>query len=165
MPFWDEVVDGVVSKAPEVAFRKVLIDALCAEIIENPQRFDVIVASNLFGDILSDIAAAMVGSLGIAPSGNINPERTSPSMFEPVHGSAPDIAGKGIANPIAAVWSAAMMMKHLGYSEISQMIMTAIESTLKTPETRTADLGGNASTESVTTALITHLDEHKVTTG
>lgn len=165
MPFWDEVVEGVVGKAPEVAFRKVLIDALCAEIIENPQRFDVIVASNLFGDILSDIAAAMVGSLGIAPSGNINPERTSPSMFEPVHGSAPDIAGKGIANPIAAVWSAAMMMKHLGYSEISQMIMTAIESTLKTPETRTADLGGNASTESVTTALITHLDEHKVTTG
>lgn len=125
MPFWDEVVESVVSKAPEVAFRKVLIDALSAEIIENPQRFDVIVASNLFGDILSDIAAAMVGSLGIAPSGNINPERTSPSMFEPVHGSAPDIAGSGVANPIAAVWSGAMMMQHLGYCQIYESIMSS----------------------------------------
>jgi len=165
MPFWDEVVENVVSSAPDVAFRKVLIDALCAELIENPQRFDVIVASNLFGDILSDIAAAMVGSLGIAPSGNINPERTSPSMFEPVHGSAPDIAGQGIANPIAAVWSGAMMMEHLGYSNISHTIMSAIEATLKSTQTRTADLGGSANTESVTNALITHLDEHKTVTG
>ena len=160
MPFWDEVVDSVVSKAPEVTFRKVLIDALSAEIIENPQRFDVIVASNLFGDILSDIAAAMVGSLGIAPSGNINPERTSPSMFEPVHGSAPDIAGKGIANPIAAVWSGAMMMEHLGYRQVSESIMSAIETSLKNPGTRTADLGGSANTASVTQALIDYLDEH-----
>lgn len=165
MPFWDEVVEAVVSKAPEVAFRKVFIHALCAEIIENPQRFDCVVASDLFGDILSDIAAAMVGSLGIAPSGKIDPERTSPSMFEPVHGSAPDFAGQGIANPIAAVWTAAMMTEHLGYSEISQVIMAAVESTLKTPETRTADLSGSVNTESVTKALIAHLNEHKVTTG
>lgn len=158
MPFWDEIVESVVRDAPEVTYRKVLIDALAAEIIEHPERFDVIVASNLFGDILSDLAAAIVGSLGIAPSGNINPERLHPSMFEPVHGSAPDIAGTGVANPIAAVWSGAMMVEHLGYLDIAHTIMAAIEETLKNAETRTTDLGGTANTERVTTALMNHID-------
>jgi tartrate dehydrogenase/decarboxylase/D-malate dehydrogenase len=157
MPFWDEVVDEVAAGYPGVTTRKVLIDALAAELVQRPQEFDVIVASNLFGDILSDLAAATVGSLGIAASANLDPERRYPSMFEPVHGSAPDIMGKGIANPIAAIWSGAMMLEHLGHVAISDRIMTAIANTLASPATRTADLGGTSDTEGVTTAVIAAL--------
>ena len=157
MPFWDEVVDEVAAGYPGVTTRKVLIDALAAELVQRPHEFDVIVASNLFGDILSDLAAATVGSLGIAASANLDPERRYPSMFEPVHGSAPDIMGKGIANPIAAIWSGAMMLEHLGHAEISDRIMSAIAATLASPATRTADLGGTSDTEGVTTAVVAAL--------
>ena len=157
MPFWDEVVDEVAAGYPSVTTRKVLIDALAAELVQRPHEFDVIVASNLFGDILSDLAAATVGSLGIAASANLDPERRYPSMFEPVHGSAPDIMGKGIANPIAAIWSGAMMLEHLGHGDISDRIMSAIAATLASPATRTADLGGTSDTEGVTTAVVAAL--------
>jgi tartrate dehydrogenase/decarboxylase/D-malate dehydrogenase len=157
MPFWDEVVDEVAAGYPGVATRKVLIDALAAELVQRPHEFDVIVASNLFGDILSDLAAATVGSLGIAASANLDPERRYPSMFEPVHGSAPDIMGKGIANPIAAIWSGAMMLEHLGHADISDRIMSAIAATLASPATRTADLGGTSDTEGVTAAVVAAL--------
>jgi tartrate dehydrogenase/decarboxylase/D-malate dehydrogenase len=157
MPFWDEIVDEVATDYPGVTTRKVLIDALAAELVQRPHEFDVIVASNLFGDILSDLAAATVGSLGIAASANLDPERRYPSMFEPVHGSAPDIMGKGIANPIAAIWSGAMMLEHLGHADISDRIMAAITETLASPATRTADLGGTSDTEGVTTAVVAAL--------
>ena len=154
MPFWDERFALAREQHPDVAAEQVLIDALAAALILTPARFDVIVASNLFGDILSDLAAAAAGSIGIAPSANLNPERELPSMFEPVHGSAPDIAGKGVANPVGAVWSAAMMLDHLGEQAAADAIMRAIESTLADPGTRTADLGGTASTAEVTEALV-----------
>ena len=157
MPFWDEVVEEVARDYPKVVLEKRLIDALAAELVQRPHEFDVIVASNLFGDILSDLAAAVVGSLGLAASANINPERKHPSMFEPVHGSAPDIAGKGIANPVAAVWSGAMMLEHLGHKSAADRIMHAIESTLANPATRTADLGGTANMQQVTDALLAAL--------
>ena len=154
MPFWDEVVSEVTAEYPSLLVDKRLIDALAAELVLRPYDFDVIVASNLYGDILSDLAAAIVGSLGIAPSANLNPERRFPSMFEPVHGSAPDIAGLGVANPIAAVWSGAMMLEHLGHEHAAGRIMHAIERTLADPGTRTRDLGGTASTQGVVDALL-----------
>ena len=117
MVLWDEVVADVAKEFPDVKLTKYHVDALCARMVTHPQTLDVIVASNLFGDILTDIGSAISGSLGVAPSGNINPERTTPSMFEPIHGSAPDIAGKGIANPIAAIWAGAMMLDHLGETQ------------------------------------------------
>lgn len=157
MPFWDEMVEEVAADYPQVMLDKKLIDALAAEMVQHPERFDVIVGSNLFGDILSDLGAAVVGSLGLAPSGNINPESRFPSMFEPVHGSAPDIAGKGIANPIAAVWSGAMMLEHLGFTATSDRLMRAIEATLVSPATRTADLGGTADMAGVVTALMAEI--------
>lgn len=157
MPFWDEVVEDVATQFPNITLEKRLIDALAAEIVQRPHEFDVIVGSNLFGDILSDLAAAVVGSLGLAPSANINPERAHPSMFEPVHGSAPDIAGRGIANPVAAVWSGAMMLEHLGQHAAADRIMRAIEVTLADPATRTADLGGTANMAGVTQALLAEL--------
>ena len=129
------------------------IDALAAKLVLQPQRFDVIVASNLFGDILSDLAAAVAGSIGIAPSANLDPTRRHPSMFEPVHGSAPDIAGQGIANPIGAVWSAALMLEHLGHPAAADAVLAAIESTLAGADTRTRDLGGTADTATVVAAL------------
>lgn len=154
MPFWDEIVEEVAAGHPDIVTHKRLIDALAAEIVLKPAEFDVIVASNLFGDILSDLAAAVVGGLGLAPSGNVNPEGRFPSMFEPVHGSAPDIAGKGIANPVAAVWSGAMMLEHLGLEKVSARLMCAIEESLKSPGTRTGDLGGHADMGAVVQALI-----------
>ena len=159
MPFWDEVVAEVSTSYPGTTLRKVLIDALAAELVQRPYEFDVVVASNLFGDILSDLAAATVGSLGVAASANLNPERQFPSMFEPVHGSAPDIAGRGIANPLAAIWSGAMMLEHLGHSEPAAAIMRSIEASLLLPATRTADLEGTADTAEVTRAILTGLDE------
>jgi tartrate dehydrogenase/decarboxylase/D-malate dehydrogenase len=131
---------------PEVRQDKYHIDILCAQFVMNPDRFDVVVASNLFGDILSDLGPACTGTIGVAPCGNINPDRSVPSLFEPVHGSAPDIAGKGIANPVGQIWTAAMMLEHLGEQDAADAIVRAIEAVLATPEGRTRDLGGAAST-------------------
>jgi tartrate dehydrogenase/decarboxylase/D-malate dehydrogenase len=158
MPFWDEVVSSVASEYAGVRLDSVLIDALAAKIVLDPGAFDVIVASNLFGDILSDLLAAVAGSIGIAASANINPPRRHPSMFEPVHGSAPDIAGTGVANPVGQMWSAAMMLDHLGELEAGAALMAAIESTMAAG-TRTPDLGGLAGTEEFTTAVLQAIDE------
>lgn len=146
MPYWDERVEEMAKAYPDVRWDKYHIDILCAHFVLNPDRFDVVVASNLFGDILSDLGPACTGTIGIAPSGNINPERKFPSLFEPVHGSAPDIAGKGIANPIGQIWAGAMMLDHLGHAEAAKAIVTAIEKTIADPKTITRDLGGNADT-------------------
>src|SRR5579872_2276470 len=146
MPFWDERVEAMSALFPDVRTDKYHIDILTAQFVLNPDRFDVVVASNLFGDILSDLGPACTGTIGVAPSGNINPDRTGPSLFEPVHGSAPDIAGKGIANPVGQVWSAAMMLEHLGEKDAADAILKAIEEVLLVPEWRTADMGGSAST-------------------
>jgi tartrate dehydrogenase/decarboxylase/D-malate dehydrogenase len=146
MPFWDERVEAIAKEYPAVSHDKYHIDILTAQFVLNPQRFDVVVASNLFGDILSDLGPACAGTIGVAPSGNINPDRTHPSLFEPVHGSAPDIAGQGLANPIGQIWSAAMMLEHLGEAEAAAAIMRAIESVLSSPSGRTADLKGSADT-------------------
>jgi len=154
MPFWDEVVAEVARDFPDVQSSKRLIDALAADLVLYPESFDVIVASNLYGDILSDLGAAIVGSLGIAPSANLAASRDVPSMFEPVHGSAPDIAGEGIANPIAAIWSGALMLEHLGSPRSAERIMHAIEETLRDPATRTADLDGTADTAGVRNAVL-----------
>jgi tartrate dehydrogenase/decarboxylase/D-malate dehydrogenase len=154
MPFWDERFAHAMSRHPELQSEQVLIDALAAMVVLNPGRFDVIVASNLFGDILSDLAAAVAGSIGIAPSGNLNPEREYPSMFEPVHGSAPDIAGQGIANPIGAIWSGAQMLEHLGEPEAAAAVLDAIGRMLADDGPRTPDLGGTATTAEVAAALI-----------
>ncbi|MCU1483068.1 MAG: tartrate dehydrogenase [Subtercola sp.] len=146
MPFWDEVVSEVCSQFEGVIVDKVLIDALAARLVARPTSVHTIVASNLFGDILSDLVAGVAGSIGIAPSGNLNPERRYPSMFEPVHGSAPDIAGKGIANPVGALWAGAMMLEHLGEFEAAGTLTTAFEGTLEAGIS-TPDLGGTATTE------------------
>jgi tartrate dehydrogenase/decarboxylase/D-malate dehydrogenase len=153
MPFWDEVVDAVAAEHPGVEVERVLIDALCARVVSAPESLDVIVASNLFGDILSDLTAAVAGSIGIAPAANLNPEREHPSMFEPVHGSAPDIAGRGIANPVGQVWSGALMLEHLGHPEAAAAVHRAVEAVLDDPANHTPDLRGRATTEQVTAAL------------
>ncbi len=157
MTFWDEIVNEVGEEYPEVKLERVLIDALSARFVLRPESLDVVVASNLFGDILTDLGAAIVGSMGLAPSGNINPKRTYPSMFEPVHGSAPDIVGKGIANPIAMIWCGAMMLDFIGEKQAAQMIHTAIKATTGERKVLTPDLGGNARTTQVTDAIIEKL--------
>ena len=154
MVLWDQVLDRVARDYPSVSWRKYHVDALAARMVTDPGSIDVIVASNLFGDILTDLGAAVSGSLGIAPSGNINPERKHPSMFEPIHGSAPDIAGKGIANPIGAIWAGALMLHHLGVPEGHDLIVGAIESVLAGNGPRTPDLGGRAKTADVTEAVL-----------
>lgn len=146
MPYWDERVQAMAANFPDVAWDQFHIDILTAHFVRKPDHFNVVVASNLFGDILSDLGPACTGTIGIAPSGNINPERDFPSLFEPVHGSAPDIAGMGIANPIGQIWSAAMMLEHLGETEAAAAILAAIESVLAEDALRTADLGGKANT-------------------
>jgi tartrate dehydrogenase/decarboxylase/D-malate dehydrogenase len=146
MPYWDERVEEMAKAFPDVRWDKYHIDILTAHFVLNPDKFDVVVASNLFGDILSDLGPACTGTIGIAPSGNINPEGKFPSLFEPVHGSAPDIAGQGIANPIGQIWTASMMLEHLGETEAAAAIMTAIETVLANPALRTRDLGGKADT-------------------
>jgi tartrate dehydrogenase/decarboxylase / D-malate dehydrogenase len=156
MPFWDERFGHATARHPELQAEQVLIDALAAAVVLDPRRFDVIVASNLFGDILSDLAAAVAGSIGIAPSGNLNPERECPSMFEPVHGSAPDIAGKGVANPIGAIWSGAMMLEHLGETAAAEAIVATMAAVLAHGP-RTRDLGGTATTADVTAAVVSGL--------
>lgn len=159
MVFWDEVVAEVAKEFPDVTYQKFHVDAIAARMVTHPQTLDVIVASNLFGDILTDIGSAISGSLGVAPGGNINPERTTPSMFEPIHGSAPDIAGKGIANPIAAIWAGAMMLDHLGERAAHDQILAAIERVIGDEAVKTPDLGGKATTadmtKAVTSALLT----------
>jgi len=154
MVFWDEVVGAVAKEFPDVEYRKYHVDALCARMITHPQTLDVIVASNLFGDILTDIGSAISGSLGVAPGGNINPERTTPSMFEPIHGSAPDIAGKGIANPIAAIWAGAMMLDHLGERTAHDRILKAIVRVIGDERVKTPDLGGKATTKDMARAVV-----------
>jgi tartrate dehydrogenase/decarboxylase/D-malate dehydrogenase len=153
MPYWDERVEIMAKKYSDVKWDKYHIDILCAHFVLNPEKFNVVVASNLFGDILSDLGPACTGTIGIAPSGNINPEKHFPSLFEPVHGSAPDIAGKGIANPIGQIWAGAMMLEHLGHKNASDNIVKAIEEVLETEEYRTGDLGGKASTLSCGSAI------------
>jgi tartrate dehydrogenase/decarboxylase / D-malate dehydrogenase len=157
MPFWDERFAAAGKRFPEVGTAQYHIDILTAHFVRHPDWFDVVVGSNLFGDILSDLGPAIAGSIGIAPAANINPEKKWPSMFEPVHGSAPDIAGKGIANPIAAIWTASMMLDHLGETDAAATIMTAIESSLDRSETRTRDLGGTADTEVSIQAVLSAL--------
>jgi tartrate dehydrogenase/decarboxylase/D-malate dehydrogenase len=154
MPFWDEVFAERAALRPEVTVDSEHIDALCAKVVLDPARFDVIVGSNLFGDILSDLAAAVAGSIGIAPSANINPERDFPSMFEPVHGSAPDIVGRGVANPLGAIWTAALMLDHLGHPEAAAELEDAMAAVLAKTPLRTPDLGGTATTTEFTKALL-----------
>ena len=158
MPYWDERVEAMAATYPEVRTDKYHIDILTAQFVLHPDRFDVVVASNLFGDILSDLGPACTGTIGIAPSGNINPDRAFPSLFEPVHGSAPDIAGKGIANPVGQIWSAAMMLEHLGEVEAAAAIERAIERVLADPAGRTADIGGSANTQTCGQAIADALD-------
>jgi len=146
MPYWDERVKEMARRYPGVRWDQYHIDILTAQFVLNPDRFDVVVASNLFGDILSDLGPACAGTIGIAPSGNINPERKFPSVFEPVHGSAPDIAGQGIANPVGQIWSGAMMLEHLGEADAAAAIVKAIERVLAEPKLRTRDLKGPADT-------------------
>ena len=153
MPFWDERFAAMAERHPDVQTAQFHVDILTAHFVLHPDWFDVVVASNLFGDILSDLGPAVAGSIGIAPSANINPERDFPSMFEPVHGSAPDIAGQGIANPVAAVWSAAMMLAHLGEQDAHDAILRAIEAVLVEPTLRTRDLGGTADTKTCARAI------------
>jgi tartrate dehydrogenase/decarboxylase/D-malate dehydrogenase len=153
MPFWDERVEEVSNAYPTVTWDKYHIDILTAHFVLNPDRFDVVVASNLFGDILSDLGPACAGTIGIAPSGNINPEGRFPSLFEPVHGSAPDIAGQGIANPIGQIWSAAMMLDHLGEMEAGAAVLKAIETTLVDKSLCTRDVGGTANTATAGKAI------------
>jgi len=154
LPFWDEIVRERAERFPDVEWDQEHIDALAAKFVLDPARFDVVVGSNLFGDILSDLAAAVAGSIGIAPSANLDPTHTYPSMFEPVHGSAPDIAGQGVANPVGAVWSCVLMLDHLGHGAAAAGLMTAIEASLRDKTSRTRDLGGTASTDDVTSALV-----------
>ncbi len=159
MPYWDERVAAMAAQYPGVRVDKYHIDILTAQFVLNPDRFDVVVASNLFGDILSDLGPACTGTIGIAPSGNINPEGRFPSLFEPVHGSAPDIAGKGIANPVGQIWTASMMLEHLGHKQAATAILDAVETSLAEPLTRTRDLGGSATTSSCGKAIANALEK------
>ena len=152
MPYWDERVKAMSAKYPEVTVDQFHIDILCAHFVRNPHWFDVVVGSNLFGDILSDLGPGCTGTIAIAPSANLNPEREFPSMFEPVHGSAPDIYGKGIANPIGQIWAGAMMLDHLGFPEAGASVVAAIEKVLATGP-RTPDMGGKASTSELGKAI------------
>ena len=153
MPFWDECFRAMAAEFPDVRTNQYHIDVLTAHFVRHPDWFDVVVGSNLFGDILSDLGPAVVGSIGIAPSANLNPEKEFPSMFEPVHGSAPDIAGKGIANPIGQIWSGALMLRHLGAVEVSDTIESAIAATLASSKVRTPDIGGNSTTKDLGEAI------------
>ncbi len=157
MPFWDEVFGEIGPAYPSVTTNERHIDALAADCVLRPTELDVIVASNLFGDILSDLTAAVAGSIGIAASANLNPERDHPSMFEPVHGSAPDIAGRGIANPMGQIWSGVLMLEHLGHERAAAELMSAMEGVLADSDVRTPDLGGDATTDEVAAAVAERL--------
>ena len=153
MPFWDERVAAVAQGYKDVRWDQYHIDILTAHFVRHPDWFDVVVGSNLFGDILSDLGPAVAGSIGLAPSANLNPEGDFPSMFEPVHGSAPDIAGQGIANPVAQIWSGAMMLDHFGHGDAAAAVVRAIERILGESDTKTPDLGGGATTSEVGEAI------------
>src|SRR5215469_1778380 len=157
MVFWDEVFQQVAVEYADIAHEQQLIDSLTARMVAKPESLDVIVASNLFGDILTDLGAAVAGSMGLAPSANLNPERRYPSLFQAIHGSAPDIAGQGIANPIASIWSAQLMLDHLGEQEAAALLMQAIEAVLAEGQVRTPDLGGTAITPQMGEAIRAHL--------
>jgi tartrate dehydrogenase/decarboxylase / D-malate dehydrogenase len=157
MVLWDEVADIVRKDYPSVQYQKYHVDALAARMVTHPQTIDVIVASNMFGDILTDIGSAISGSLGIAPGANIDPERRYPSMFEPIHGSAPDIAGKGIANPIGAIWAGALMLDHLGHRDLHDRVVGAIERVVAKGKVRTPDLGGTSNTQQLADAIRSEL--------
>ncbi len=154
MGLWDDVFAEVAGEFPDVEARALLVDAAAMDLVRKPESFDVIVASNLFGDILTDLSAIVTGSVGLAASGNLNPERKFPSMFEPVHGSAPDIAGQGIANPLAAILSAGMLLDHLGLKDSAVAIRRAVAAVLKAGKVRTPDLGGAATTVEVADAVL-----------
>lgn len=155
--FWDEVCRGVAEQYPDIPWRSILVDALAALMVLHPERLDVVVASNLFGDILTDLGGALQGSLGLPASANLNPERRYPSMFEPVHGSAPDIAGRHISNPFATVWAGSMMLEHLGEHAAAKLVLNALERVIAQARVRTPDLGGSNSTEQVADEIIAHL--------
>jgi len=157
MPYWDERFAAMATQYPDVKTAQYHIDILTAHFVQHPDWFDVVVGSNLFGDILSDLGPAIAGSIGIAAGGNINPEKEYPSMFEPVHGSAPDIAGKNAANPIAQIWTGAMMLEHLGHTDAAGAVVTAIERVVEEGKTVTRDLGGKASTAEAADAVATLL--------
>ena len=158
LAYWDSVIEQVSQLYPGVTYEKMYVDNASANFVLHPERFDVIVTTNFIGDILSDLGGAIMGSLGLGPSGNINPERKYPSMFEPIHGSAPDIAGKGIANPIGAIWSGAMMLEHLGEKEAANLIMKAIEITVQ-EGVLPVDLGGSAKTAQITQRIVKNVRE------
>lgn len=161
MPYWDSRVREMATKYPEVKLDKYHIDILTAHFVQRPEIFDVIVGSNLFGDILSDLGPACTGTIGIAPSANINPEGKFPSLFEPVHGSAPDIAGQGIANPVGMIWAGQMMLEHFGFHDAASLMMRALESVLLKADTSvvTADMGGKGTTESFGNAIVAEIEE------
>ncbi|WP_241031569.1 tartrate dehydrogenase [Rhodococcus koreensis] len=154
MPLWDQICGEIGSERPRITVDSYHIDALAAYFVQRPETLDVVVASNLFGDILSDLGAAIVGGIGLAPSANVNPDRTYPSMFEPVHGSAPDIANLGVANPIGQIWTGALMLEHLGHPEAGAAVVAALEDVLADSDIRTQDLGGSASTAEFTRAVL-----------
>lgn len=160
MPFWDEIAKEIGVDYPHIEPKFYHIDALVAFFVSKPEIFDVVVGSNLFGDILTDLGAAISGGLGITPSGNINPEKEYPSMFEAIHGSAPDIAGKGIANPIAQIWSTSLMLDHLGYADLAKVIVDGIEDTLVEGRVRTPDLNGNATTSEFTEEIMRNIKSY-----
>jgi tartrate dehydrogenase/decarboxylase/D-malate dehydrogenase len=161
MPFWDEVVRDVAADYPEVTVESMHLDALLARLVREPARFDVIVGSNLFGDLLTDLSAALMGSIGIAPSANIDPTGGNPSLFEPVHGSAPDIAGQGIANPLGQVWTGALMLRHLGFAEAADRVEAAVAAVIAAGEL-TPDMGGSLSTTEVGERLVARLEAQTV---
>jgi len=154
MVFWDEVFAEVAAEYPEIEAQRYHVDALAARFVTHPESLDVVVGSNLYGDILTDLGGALQGSLGIPASANLDPERRYPSMFEPVHGSAPDIAGDGIANPIGAIWAGAMMLEHLGEKETADVIMAGLEETCRQGRVLTPDLGGTATTQEFAKAVV-----------
>jgi tartrate dehydrogenase/decarboxylase/D-malate dehydrogenase len=154
MAFWDRVFVEVAREFPEIRTESLLVDAACMDFVRRPETFDVVVASNLFGDILTDLSAAITGSLGLAPSANVNPARTTPSMFEPVHGSAPDIAGRGVANPMAAMLAGAMMLDFLGEGDASRLVDSAVRAVLADGRSLTPDLGGTGTTQEITSGVI-----------
>jgi tartrate dehydrogenase/decarboxylase/D-malate dehydrogenase len=156
MPFWDEIFHEVARRHPALSFSLYHVDALAAALVQRPDQFEVVVASNLFGDILTDLTGAVAGGIGLMPSANLNPEGRFPSMFEPVHGSAPDIAGQGVANPVGMLWTVSLMLEHLGYGELAGAVLEAVEHTLEAG-VRTPDLGGRASTREVTEAVLARL--------
>jgi tartrate dehydrogenase/decarboxylase/D-malate dehydrogenase len=157
MVMWDQIAAEVARDFPDVRWDKELVDAMTARMVNKPATLDTIVATNLHADILSDLAAALAGSLGIAPTGNIDPERRYPSMFEPIHGSAFDIMGKGLANPVGTFWSCVMLLEHLGEDDAAKKLMAAIEAVTADKTLHTGDLGGSAKTADVTRAVIARL--------